>query len=245
MLLKRVALSIVPALLLLAAGAVQADETSVKNAFIAKFPKANVESVRKLPELDLYEIVVPRGDEPIIIYTDEGFRFMMQGSLVETKGMVDLTEKTRNKLTAIDFDSLPLGSAIKKVKGNGSRKIAVFSDPDCPFCKRVEQEFEKMNDVTIYVLLYPIEQLHPKAPERSRAIWCSGNRLKAWDEYMLKGVAPTAKGDCANPVADIVDFGKKRGITGTPTLIFQDGSRIPGALTAAQIEVQLQGAGAK
>lgn len=245
MFLERIARLVVPSLFLFIASTVQADEASVKSAFLAKFPKANVESVRKLPDLDLYEIVVPRGEEPIIIYTDEAFRFMMQGSLVETRGMVDLTEKTRNKLTAVDFDSLPLGSAIKKVKGNGSRRIAVFSDPDCPFCKRVEQEFEKLNDVTIYILLYPIEQLHPKAPERSRAIWCSGNRLKAWDDYMLKGIAPTAKGDCANPVADIVDFGKKRGINGTPTLIFQDGSRVPGALNAAQLEAQLQGGGAK
>ncbi len=233
------------AVALLAAGAANADEASVKNAFSAKFPKATIESVRKLPDLDLYEIVIPRGDEPVIIYTDEGFKFMLQGNLIETRGMVDLTEKTRSRITSIDFDSLPLGSAIKKVKGNGSRKVAVFSDPDCPFCKRIEQEFEKMNDVTIYILLYPIEQLHPKAPERARSIWCSSNRLKAWDDYLLRGVAPTAKGDCANPVAEIVEFARKKGINGTPTLVFADGNRVPGALTAAQLEQQLQGVAGK
>ena len=161
---------------------------------------------------------------------------MAQGSLVDTKTMIDVAEKTRNRLSAIDFDSLPLDRAIKKVKGNVARKVAVFSDPDCPFCRRIEHEIEKMNDVTVYILLYPIEQLHAKAPERARSIWCSPNRLKAWDDYMLRNVAPTAKGDCANPVADLVDFGRKKGINGTPTLVFTDGSRIPGALTAAQLE---------
>jgi thiol:disulfide interchange protein DsbC len=215
-----------------------ADEASVKTAFLAKFPKANVERVKKLPEIDLYQIVVARGEEPIIIYTDENFRFMMQGSLVDTKSMRDINDDTVKELTAIDFNSLPLDRAIKKVKGNGSRKVVVFSDPDCPFCKRIEQEFEKMTDVTVYVLLYPIESLHAKAPERSRAIWCSPNRLKAWEDYMLRGTAPTAKGDCANPVADIVALGRSKGINGTPTLVFADGTRIPGALTAAQLEAQ-------
>lgn len=226
------------AVVLFAAAAACADEASVKTAFQAKFPKANVDRVKKLPDLDLYQIVVARGEEPIIIYTDEKFRFMMQGSLVETKGMRDINDDTVKELTAIDFNTLPLDLAIKKVKGNGSRKIVVFSDPDCPFCKRIEQEFEKMTDITVYVLLYPIEQLHAKAPERSRAIWCSPNRLKAWEDYMLRGTAPTAKGDCANPVADIVAYGRGKGINGTPTLVFSDGTRTAGALPAAQIEAQ-------
>lgn len=222
-----------------------ADEASVKKAFQAKFPKATVDTVTKLPDLGLYEIVIPRGDEPIIIYTDDEFRYMLQGNLVETKNMVDLTEKKRSKLTAIDFDSLPLDKAIKKVKGTGARKVAVFSDADCPFCKRIEQEFEKVTDVTIYILLYPIEQLHPKAVGKSKQIWCSPDRAKAWDDYMLKGVAPTAKGDCENPVDALMEFGRKKGINGTPTLVFTDGSRVPGALTAAQLEAQFSNMPAK
>jgi thiol:disulfide interchange protein DsbC len=233
------------AALLLAAAVACADEASVKKAFQAKFPKANVDTVTKLPDLDLYEIVIPRGDEPVIIYTDAEFRYMMQGSLVETKTMSDLTDKRRSKLMAIDFDTLPLDKAIKKVKGTGARKLAVFSDPDCPFCKRIEQEFDKVNDVTIYTFLYPIEQLHPKAVGRSKQIWCSPNRVKAWDDYMLKGTVPTASGDCENPVDALVEFGKKKGINGTPTLVFADGSRVPGALTAAQLEAQFSGASAK
>jgi len=226
------------AAVLFAATAACADEASVKAAFQAKFPKANVERIKKLPEVDLYQIVVARGEEPIIIYTDENFRYMMQGSLVDTKTMRDINYETVKELTAIDFDSLPLDRAIKKVKGNGSRKIAVFSDPDCPFCKRIEQTFEKMTDITIYVFLYPIEQLHAKAPERSRAIWCSPNRLKAWDDYMLRGTAPTAKGDCPNPVADNVALALSKGIRGTPALVFADGTRIDGAIPVEQIEAQ-------
>ncbi len=226
------------AAVLFAATAACADEASVKKAFMAKFPKANVESVKKLPDVGLYEIVIPRGEEPIIIYTDDEFRFMLQGNLVETKNMVDLTEKTRNVLTRIDFATLPLDRAIKKVKGSGARKIVVFSDPDCPFCKRIEQEFEKMTDLTIYTFLFPIEQLHPKAPDRAKAIWCSPNRLKAWEDYMLRATAPTAKGDCANHVDELVALGRKYGINGTPTLVFADGTRIPGALNAAQLEAE-------
>ncbi|MEI7967382.1 MAG: DsbC family protein [Betaproteobacteria bacterium] len=227
------------------ASVASADEATVRQAFTARFPKAAVESVRKLPELDLYEVVVSRGDEPLIIYTDDAFRFMMQGSLVETRGMTDLTEKTRTRITAIDFESLPLDKAIKRVKGNGNRRVAVFSDPDCPYCKRIEQELEKVNDVTVYIFLYPIEQLHPKAPERARAIWCSPNRLKAWDDYMLRGTAPTAKADCANPVTDLMEFGRKKGINGTPTLVFSDGSRVPGALNASQLEAQFATTGTR
>lgn len=230
---------------LLVAASACADEASVRKAFAAKFPKAGVESVRLVPETGLYEIVIPRGDEPIIIYTDADFRFMLQGSLVETKGMTDLTEKTRARATAIDFATLPLDKAIRKVKGNGARKLAVFTDPDCPFCKRVEQEFEKLDNVTVYVLLYPIEQLHPKAAAKARAIWCSPDRLKAWDEYMLRGNAPAASGDCPNPVEELMAWGQKKGINATPTLVFADGARMAGAMTAAQLESRLSEAGGK
>ena len=222
--------------LLLAAASAYADERAVRQAFMAKFPKANVDSVKLIPETGLYEILIPRGDDPIIIYSDEQFRFLLQGSLVETRGMSDLTEKTRSRATALDFSSLPLDKAIRKVKGTGARKLAVFTDPDCPYCKRVEQELEKLNNVTVYLLVYPIEQLHPKAVAKAKAIWCSPDRLKAWDDYMLRGTAPKGSGDCPNPVDEIMAWGQKKGINATPTLIFSDGSRVPGAITAAQIE---------
>lgn len=225
---------------LIVAGAAHADEASVKKAFLAKFPKAQVDSVTKLKDLDLYQIVVPRGDEPMIVYTDEAFRYMFQGSLIETKGMQDLTEVAMRKLTAIDFSTLPLDQAIKKVKGKGERKLAVFSDPDCPFCKRVEQTIEKLDNVTVYIFLYPIEQLHPNAVKRAKEIWCSSDRLKAWNDYMLRNASPaSAKTDCDNPVASLMELGKSKGINATPTLVFADGSRVPGALGLDQLEQNL------
>jgi thiol:disulfide interchange protein DsbC len=214
-----------------------ANEAAVRKAFNAKFPKAQVQSVTKLPYLNLYEIVV----EGEVLYADEKFEYVIDGSIISTKNMTNLTEQRKRKLSAIAFDELPLDLAFKKVKGNGERKLAVFSDPDCPFCRRVENDLAKLDNVTIYMFLYPIESLHPNAPDVSRRIWCSPDKVKAWDDYMQRGVQPGSDADCANPVDRIVEFGRKKGINGTPTLIFANGERVPGAISAAQIEQYLSG----
>ncbi len=224
--------SLAAATLLMASLTAGADEASVRKAFSAKFPKAQVQSVTKLPYLGLYEIVV----EGQVLYADEDFAYLVDGNIIATKTMTNLTEQRKRKLAAIPFDQLPLDLAFKKVKGNGSRKVAVFSDPDCPFCRRVEGDLAKLDDVTIYMFLYPIESLHPNAPEMAKRIWCSPDRVKAWDDYMGKNIKPTADASCANPVDQIVDYGRKRGINGTPTLVFESGDRVPGAISAAQIE---------
>lgn len=214
-----------------------ADEATVRKAFNARFPKAQVQSVTKLPMLGLYEIVV----EGEVLYADENFEYLIDGSLISIKNMTNLTEQRKRKLSAIDFNELPLDLAFKKVKGTGARKLAVFSDPDCPFCKRVEGDLAKLDNVTIYMFLYPIESLHPNAPAVSKRIWCSPDKVKAWDDYMQRGTQPPSNGDCANPVDKIVEFGRKKAINGTPTLIFQNGERVPGAISAEQIEKYLGG----
>jgi thiol:disulfide interchange protein DsbC len=214
-----------------------ANEAAVRKAFTAKFPKAQVQSVTKLPYLNLYEIVV----EGEVLYADEKFEYVIDGSIISTKNMTNLTEQRKRKLAAIAFDELPLDLAFRRVKGNGERKMAVFSDPDCPFCRRVENDLAKLDNVTIYMFLYPIESLHPNAPDVSRRIWCAPDRIKAWDDYMQRGVQPGGDGDCANPVDRIVEFGRKKGINGTPTLVFANGERVPGAISAAQIEGYLSG----
>lgn len=242
--LQRILARVLAASLFIAVTA-HADEASVRKAFMAKFPKATVDSVTKLKDLPLYEIVIPRDGEPVIFYTDDAFSFIMQGNVVDNKTGTDITEQKKSKLTAIDFNSLPLDKAIKKVKGAGTRKVAVFTDPDCPFCKRIEQEFEKMDDLTVYLFLFPIEQLHPKAPQRAKAIWCSPNRVKAWDDYVLRGVMPTGAGDCDNPVDALVALGQSKGINATPTLVFADGSKVPGALNKGQMEQQFTAVGTK
>jgi thiol:disulfide interchange protein DsbC len=214
-----------------------ANEAAVRKAFNERFPKAQVQSVTKLPMLGLYEIVV----EGEVLYADEKFEYLIDGSLISIKTMTNLTEQRKRKLSAIDFDELPLDLAFKRVKGNGERKMAVFSDPDCPFCKRVEGDLAKLDNVTIYMFLFPIESLHPNAPAVAKRIWCSPDKVKAWDDYMQRGTQPASNGDCANPVDKIVEFGRKKAINGTPTLIFQSGERVPGAISAEQIEKYLGG----
>lgn len=233
------ALTVLLSTLLLISGVAYADEASIRSEIAKKFPKANVESVTKTQHLGLYEVVV----DGQMFYADEDFNYLIDGSIIDTNSMTNVTaarqrdlEELKLRKVAFPFEQLPFEMAIKKVKGDGSRKIAVFSDPDCPFCKRLERDLEKVTDITIYLFLYPIEQLHPKAPAVSRAIWCSGDRVKAWDEYMLKGVVPKAAGTCDNPVDKLVEFGKSKRITGTPTIFFADGKRVPGAIPVDQIE---------
>ena len=236
------ALTLFSSIILLFSGVACADEASIRSEIIKKYPKAHVESVTRTSYLGLYEVVV----DGQLFYTDEDFNYLIDGSIIETKSMTNVTaarqrdlEELKLRKLAFPFEQLPFELAIKKVKGDGSRKFAVFSDPDCPYCKRLERDLVKVDNVTIYVFLYPLVELHPKAPDVARAIWCSGERVKAWDEYMLKGVAPKAAGTCANPVDKLVEFGKSKQITGTPTIFFADGKRVPGAIPVDQIEDNL------
>ena len=235
-------LTVLTSALLLLSGVALPDEASIRAGVAKKFPKANIESVTRTPHLGLYELVV----DGQLVYTDEDFNYLIDGSIIDTKSMTNVTavrqrdlEELKLKKLAFPFENLPFELAIKKVKGDGSRKFAVFSDPDCPYCKRLERDLVKVDNVTIYVFLYPLAELHPKAPEVARAIWCSGERVKAWDEYMLKGVIPKAAGTCANPVDKLVEFGKSKQISGTPTIFFADGKRVPGAIPVDQIEDNL------
>ena len=226
------------AMLVLLAGAACADESTIRAEIAKKFPKATVDGVTRMP-IGLYEVVV----DGEILYTDAEFSFLIDGNVIDTKSMTNLTavrqqemEEAKLKKLAFPFEKLPFDLAFKTVKGDGSRKIAVFSDPDCPYCKRLEQTLTQLDNVTIYTFLYPLVQLHPKAPEVSRAIWCSPDRVKAWDDYMLRKIAPKAAGNCDNPVDKIVEFGKSKRIGGTPTIFFTDGKRVPGAIPLDQIE---------
>ena len=220
----------------LGALAAHADEESLRKNFSARFPKLKVESVTKTPYFGLYEVMIGGN----IVYTDDKFEQLIQGAIFDTKTMANLTDERMNKLSEIPWDQLPLELAFKRVKGKGERKLAVFSDPDCPFCKRIEKDMTKLDNVTIYMFLYPIESLHPNAPARARDIWCSPERTKAWDAYMLNGTAPaSAKAGCETPVDKIVAFADKHKISGTPTLFFANGDRIPGAITLDEIENHL------
>lgn len=219
---------------MVASGTALADEASVKKAVEARLPNAKVESVKKTPHLGLYEVVV-QGE---IIYTDEKVKYLLLGDIVETAGMKNLTEERKNQLLAVKFDTLPLQHAVKAVRGNGKRTMVVFADPNCGYCKKLEREMANINDVTIYYFLYPI--LSASSVEKSKAVWCSPDPVKAFNDMMQREVDPgTAKADCKAPIEPVVELGRKLQVSGTPTLIFKDGSRIPGAYPVAQIEKKL------
>lgn len=220
-----------------------ADEASVKKAVEAAYPKFKVESVTKTPYGGLYEVFM--GGQ--IVYTDEKLTFLIaEGRLVDPKSKKDITGERLEELTKIDFNSLPLDQAIKVVKGNGSRKVAVFSDVDCPFCKRLEQnELSNIDNVTIYTFLYPIDQLHPDAANKSKLIWCAGNRVKAWNDWIFNNKLPNSAGNCDVPLERVGELARKFGVTSTPTLIFADGKRMLGAQPYKEIEKSLQAAAKK
>ncbi len=217
-----------------------ADEASVKKAVEAAYPKFKVEKVTKTPFAGLYEVFM--GGQ--IVYTDEKLTFLIaEGRLVDPKTKKDITGERLEELTKIDFSSLPLEQAIKVVKGNGSRKLVVFSDVDCPYCKRLERnELANITDVTVYTFLYPIEQLHPDAANKSKLIWCAKNREKSWEDWILRDQLPSTAGTCEVPLEKVGQLAKKLGITSTPTLIFADGKRMLGAQPYKEIERMLLGA---
>ena len=220
-----------------------ADEASLKKTIEATYPKVKIQNISKTPYAGLYEVFL----DGQIIYTDDSFNFLIvEGRLVDPKNKRDLTAERMDELTRVDFASLPLDKAIKVVKGNGSRKLVVFSDPDCPYCKKLEQkDLVGITDVTIYTFLYPLESLHPDAANKSRAIWCAPDRSKSWQEWILNGQLPKGTASCDAPIDDVADLGSKLGITSTPTLIFANGKRLLGAYPAKEIEKAMGSAARK
>ena len=229
---------LIPALILLLVSAcyAQSDIATIKKAIAEKFPEAgsNIEVTKTT--FGWYEVYA--GGR--LFYTDEDVNYFFLGNIVEAKSMSNITAQRLQKLSAIKFESLPLDFAIKTVRGNGKRKVAVFSDPDCPYCKRLEKDLANVTDVTIYTFLYPIPSLHPDAARKSKAIWCAPNRQKAWDDYMLRGVLAADK-SCDTPIDEIQAVGQKYKMNGTPTLVFADGRVVPGAISTSDMETYLNG----
>ena len=173
----------------------------------------------------------------MLYYTDENVSFMIYGMLIDTATNRNVTEQRLRKLAALDVTQLPpLDMAIKRVKGDGKRVIRVFSDPMCPFCKRLESELERINNVTIYVYPLALEAKFPGTTALAKSIWCSGDKGKAWEDWMLKAVRPSAKTDCANPIDQVYSFAAKLKINATPTLVFADGAVVPQLIGAADLE---------
>ncbi|MDP1567542.1 MAG: DsbC family protein [Polaromonas sp.] len=222
-------------LLALGLGAAIAQEAAIRKNLAERLPSLPpIEEVSKAPMNGLYEIRVS-GNE--IFYTDAEGNFLIQGNLIDTRQRRNLTEERVDKLNAVAFDALPLKDAFTIVRGNGKRKLAVFEDPNCGYCKRFERDMQKVSDVTVYLFLYPI--LSADSADKSRNVWCAKDRNKAWQDLMVRD-QPIASASCdSSALARNIEFGKKHRITGTPTLIFADGTRVPGAISAQQVEKHL------
>jgi thiol:disulfide interchange protein DsbC len=204
-------------------------EAIIKRTLEGRLGGIKVDAVAKTPYLGLYEV---RMDSEIL-YTDEKMSYIFSGNIIDGKSMQNLTEKRLRDLSAIKWENLPLDAAVKTVRGNGKRMLAVFSDPNCPYCKRFEKDLAKVGDITIYTFLYPI--LSPDSHEKSKAVWCSADKSKAWSELMLNGTVPAAA-RCDTPIDKNVELGHKYRVNGTPTLVFANGERVPGAIPAEQLE---------
>ena len=217
------------------------EAAGLKKVLEQKFPGAEIRGIAKTPYFGLYEVVL---DEQIV-YTDAKAKYMLVGAVYDTESKTNLTEERQRKQNRVNVAALPLDFAIKKVKGNGERKLVVFSDPDCPFCARLEKTLKNIDNTTVYTFLFPIDQLHPDAARKSRMIWCAPDRQKAWDAHYDSGTLPDNLGECENPVARTQAIGASLKINATPTLIFADGSIVPGAIPAERLESEFAKADAE
>jgi thiol:disulfide interchange protein DsbC len=223
------------ALLLMSSHQLMAQDANLKKILADRLPSLpKIEEISKTPMPGVFEVRV-QGNE--LFYTDAKGDFLIQGALIDTKQKRNLTEERTDKLSAVSFDSIPLKLAFTQVKGNGKRKLVVFADPNCGYCKRFEKDLQKIDNVTIYHMLYPV--LGEDSKTKSRNIACAKDRAKTWNDWMLQGVTPPTVACDNHNIDAIVEFGKKNRINGTPTLFVADGTRVPGAIDAAQVETLL------
>jgi thiol:disulfide interchange protein DsbC len=213
-------------------------EATIKKTIESRFAGHPVESV--LPSTTLpgwYDVVA--GTE--IVYSDATADHIIVGKVIDTRTKEDLTSKRWDQLHSIDFASLPISAAIKTVRGNGQRKVAIFADPNCPYCQQLEHNIASVSDVTIYTFLYPLEDLHPGATAKAHQIWCAPNSSDAWSNWMLKRQEPAASAaSCTtDPIFSNAQLGKKLDISMTPTIFFSDGHRVAGVMSAEEFEGQL------
>jgi thiol:disulfide interchange protein DsbC len=228
MMLKKMLLG----LALMACGAALADEASVRKLVEAKLG-TKVQSVTKTSYGGLYEIFVDK----TLHYTDEKVSFLIYGVLVDTKTNRNMTEQSMRKLTALNVSQLPpVTMAIKRVKGDGKRQLRIFLDPMCPFCKKLEVEFERLNNVTLYVYPFPLEAKFPGSTNIAKSVWCSPDKAKAWEDWMLRALRPSAPTNCSNPFEQIEAAATKLNIDSTPTLVFADGGVIKQFASAEVME---------
>lgn len=211
----------------------RADETLtlLEQRLKEMYPATRIERVHASEIPALYEVTMGRNSA----YTDATGRYFVFGHLFDMQTQRDLTAERLEQPPRVAFAELPLGDAIKTIRGQGERVLAVFSDPDCPYCRRLEDELAKVDNVTIYTFAYPLESLHPQAKDKAVAVWCAPDRPRAWADLMKSGKAP-ARRSCAHPIERNIALAQRLGIQGTPTLLSSDGRLLPGAATSERIE---------
>ena len=215
-----------------------ADLIAVQRNLRLMYPKTRFGNITPTPLPGIYEVVMGRN----VAFMEESGRYFIFGRLFDMEKQQDITSVAEQQQGAtppaqkVDFAGLPLDAAIKSVRGDGRRAVAVFSDPDCPYCKKLEQELAKVNDVTIYTFLMPLEQLHPESRKKTDAVWCSKDRAAAWTALMLDGKVPAKPGKgCGAPHDIVMPLAEKLGINGTPFMVAADGRTMPGAMPAAKL----------
>ncbi len=227
-------LSLVASVLTLSLSSTYAEtvENTIKKNLTDRLPQLpRIDEVTKSPMNGLYEV---RLDETEIYYTDSEGNFLIQGNSIDTRSRKNLTEERTDKLLSVAFDSLPIKDAFTIIRGTGKRKIAVFEDPNCGYCKRFEKDLQKIDNITVYLFLYPI--LSADSMEKARNIWCSKDKPKTWQDWMTKGQTPSSLSCESSAMLRNLEYGKKHKINGTPTILLADGSRVPGAIEAKELE---------
>jgi thiol:disulfide interchange protein DsbC len=233
MMIRRLTIALLCALIAtFGATGAYADDAQIRRIVESKLGGVKVEGIQPGP-IGLYEVRFRGPNGMQVVYTDANATHIFLGKIYDTGSDRDVTEERLRKLNAIKFDALPLDQAIKIQRGDGKRVVAMFSDPYCPACRQFEQTLQQLNDVTIYVFMFPV--IRPELADHSKAVWCSPDRAKAWIDMALRGKPPAAKPSCANPVEKNVELGKNLGVNSTPTLVFANGERVAGGLRIADL----------
>ena len=228
-------------LALLAAGAAQANEAAIRKALAPKLGGAKIEGVQPGPMPGLWEVRIRGRSGVQLLYTDAAGTYLIDGNVYDLKNDRNLTDERLRVLNAVKFESLPLQQAVKVQRGDGRRVVAMFSDPYCPYCQRFEKTLQQVNDITVYVFMYPV--IRPQNADHSKAVWCSADRQKAWLDLALEHKPPSVAPTCENPVDKNLELGQSLGVSGTPTIIFANGERASGAMAASDFVAMLEKAG--
>jgi thiol:disulfide interchange protein DsbC len=219
---------------------VLADEAAIRRVMDGKLGGAKIEGIQPGPMPGLYEVRYRAAEGIGIVYTDANANYIFSGKIYDAKGDRDITAERLRKLNVVKFDSLPLAQAVRIQRGNGKRVVAMFSDPYCPYCQQFEKTLQQVDDITIYVFMYPV--IRPELADHSKAVWCAPDRGKAWLDLALRAKPPVVSAACETPVEKNLELGRSLRVNSTPTLIFANGERVTGGMQAADLRELLDDA---